>query len=144
MSQRIRIRIQDFYSNAIGEEEYTYVTPEVYEALSQTFRKEAHAEEMRDIRHVSKRRYAEGDTEDILFDAGESLEDIIIRQMEMEVLQSAIQTLSDVQKMRVQMYYFEGMNITEIAEKQGVNVNAVWKSLQLAITQLKKILSNQL
>ena len=52
--------------------------------------------------------------------------------------------LSDVQKARVQMYYFEGMNITEIAERQGVNVNAVWKSLQLAITQLKKILEKQL
>lgn len=143
VSQRIRIRIQDFYSNAIGEEEYTYVTPEVYEALTQTFRKEAHAEEMRDIR-VIRDGYVEGDTETILFECGESLEDIIIRQIEMETLRNAIQTLSDVQKARVQMYYFEGMNITEIGGKQGVNVNAVWKSLQLAITQLKKILTNQL
>ena len=143
MSQRIRIRIQDFYSNAIGKEEYTYVTPEVYEALTQTFRKEAHAEEMRDIRHVIRDGYVEGDTEIILFECGESLEDIIIRQIEMETLRNAIQKLSDVQKARVQMYYFEGMNITEIAERQGVNVNAVWKSLQLAITQLKKILEKQ-
>ena len=144
MSKRIRIKVQDFYRDAIGEEEYTYVTPEVYEALTQTFRREAHAEEMRDIRHVVRDGYVEGDTESILFECGESLEDIIIRKMEMETLQSAIKTLSDVQKARVQMYYFEGMNITEIAERQGVNVNAVWKSLQLAITQLKKILEKQL
>lgn len=56
-----RIRIQDFYSNAIGEKEYEYVTLEVYEALTQTFRKEAHAEEMRDIRHIIKDGYVEGD-----------------------------------------------------------------------------------
>lgn len=140
VSQKIRIKIQDFYSNAIGSVEYAYVSPEVYEALTQTFRKEAHAEEMRDIRHVIRDGYVEGDTECILFECGESLEDTIIRQIEMETLRSAIQTLSDVQKARVQMYYFEEMNITEIAERQGVNVNAVWKSLQLAIKQLKKTL----
>ena len=140
MSEWIRIRVKDFYKDAIGETEYTYVTREVYEALTETFRKEAHAEEMRDIRHVIREGYVEGDTENILFECGESLEDIIIRQIEMETLRNAIQTLSDVQKARVQMYYFEGMNITEIAERQGVSVNAVWKSLQLAIAQLKKIL----
>ena len=42
------------------------------------------------------------------------------------------------------MHYFGGMNITEIAKKQGVNVNEVWKSLRLALAQLKKNLENQL
>ena len=46
MSEWIRIRVKDFYKDAIGETEYTYVTKEVYEALTETFRKEAHAQEM--------------------------------------------------------------------------------------------------
>ena len=52
MSEWIRIRVKDFYKDAVGELEYTYVTREVYEALVDTFRKEAHAQEMRisDIR----------------------------------------------------------------------------------------------
>ena len=48
------IRIRDFYKDAIGEVEYTYVSEEVYEALVDTFRKEAHAEVMRNLRHVTK------------------------------------------------------------------------------------------
>ena len=49
MSEWIRIRVKDFYKDAVGELEYTYVTREVYEALVDTFRKEAHAQEMRRI-----------------------------------------------------------------------------------------------
>ena len=44
MSEWIRIRVKDFYKDAVGELEYTYVTREVYEALADTFRKEAHAD----------------------------------------------------------------------------------------------------
>ena len=38
MSEWIRIRVKDFYKDAVGELEYTYVTREVYEALADTFR----------------------------------------------------------------------------------------------------------
>ena len=54
MSEWIRIRVKDFYKDAVGELEYTYVTREVYEALADTFRNEARAQEMRDIRHTTK------------------------------------------------------------------------------------------
>ena len=36
MSEWIRIRVKDFYKDAVGELEYTYVTREVYEALVDT------------------------------------------------------------------------------------------------------------
>ena len=36
MSEWIRIRVKDFYTDAIGETEYTYVTKEVYKALTET------------------------------------------------------------------------------------------------------------
>ena len=66
MSEWIRIRVKDFYKDAVGELEYTYVTREVYEALVDTFRKEAHAQEMRDIRHTTKDGYTEGETEELV------------------------------------------------------------------------------
>ena len=44
MSKWIKIRVKDFYKDAVGELEYTYVTREVYEALVDTFRKESHAQ----------------------------------------------------------------------------------------------------
>ncbi len=138
MSEWIQIRVKDFYSDAIGETEYTYVTKEVYEALTETFRKEAHAQEMRDLRHMTKEGYTEGETEELAFDSGESLEDMVIRQMELETLQKAMQSLTDVQRERLHLYFFEGLTTREIAEKMGVSQNVVWKSIQGAINNLKK------
>ena len=138
MSEWIRIRVRDFYKDAIGETEYTYVTKEVNEALTETFRKEAHAQQMRDLRHVTKEGYTEGETEDLAFDSSESLEDMVIRQIELETLQKAMQSLTEVQRERLHLYFFEEMTTREIADKFGVSQNVVWKSIQGAISTLRK------
>lgn len=129
MSEWRKIRIQ---------EEYTYVIPEVYEILANTFRKEAHAEQMRDLRNRTAEGYTEGDTEDLLMESPESLEDMVIRQMEIETLQKAMQTLSEIQRERLHLYFFEGMTTREIADRQGTNQNAVWKSIQSGVAVLRR------
>lgn len=82
--------------------------------------------------------YVEGETEDLLIDTGKTLEDQIIKQIELEVLYNAMQSLSEVQKERLHLYFFEGMTMREIAGKTGVSQNVVWKSIQSAINKLKK------
>ena len=138
MSEWIRIRVKDFYNDAIGETEYTYVTKEVYEALTETFRKEAHAQEMRDLRHITKEGYTEGETEDLAFDSGESLEDMVIRQMDLETLQKAMQSLTEVQRERLHLYFFEGLTYRQIAEKKGIGEKNVRESITGAIKKIKK------
>lgn len=138
MSEWIRIRVKDFYKDAIGETEYTYVTKEVYEALTETFRKEAHAQKMRDLRHISKEGYTEGETEDLAFDLDESLEDMVIRQMELETLQKAMQSLTEVQRERLHLYFFEGLTYRQIAEKKGIGEKNVRESITGAIKKIKK------
>ena len=138
MSEWIRIRVKDFYKDAIGETEYTYVTREVYEALTETFRKEAHAQQMRDLRHVTKEGYTEGETEDLAFDSGESLEDMVIRQMELETLKKAMQSLTEVQRERLHLYFFEGLTYRQIAEKKGIGEKNVRESITGAIKKIKK------
>lgn len=138
MSEWIEIRIKDFYKDAVGEAEYAYVSREVYEALADTFRRQAHAEEMRDLRHTTPDGYTEGETEERMMDQGISPEDEAIRRMEIETLQEAMQSLTQIQRERLHLYFFEGMTIREIAEKQGVNRNAVWKSLQKILEHMKK------
>ena len=138
MSEWIRIRVKDFYTDAIGETEYTYVTKEVYEALTETFRKEAHAQEMRDLRHVTKEGYTEGETEDLALDSGESLEDMVIRQMELETLQKAMQSLTEVQRERLHLYFFEGLTYRQIAEKKRIGEKNVRESITGAIKKIKK------
>lgn len=138
MSEWIRIRIKDFYKDAIGEMEYTYVSKEVYEALTDTFRKEAHAEAMRDLRHVTANGYTEGDTEDLMMDTGESLEDMVIRQMELEVLQKAMQSLTEVQRERLHLYFFSGLTFRQIGEKLGVSDMSVRESIDASLKKFKK------
>lgn len=140
MSKKIRIRIKDFYKDAIGEIEYTYVSEEVYEALVNTFRKEAHAEEMRDLRHITKDGYVEGDTEDLLIETEESVEDYVIRQLEIKQLQKAMQQLTENQKERLQLYFFEGLTYRQIGEKLGISDKSVRESIDAALKKIKKII----
>lgn len=138
MSEWIRIRVKDFYKDAVDELEYTYVTREVYEALADTFRKEAHAQEMRDIRHTTKDGYTEGETEDLVELIGESVEDTVIRQMEIENLQQAMQSLTPVQRERLYFYFFEGMTYRQIAAKEGVGEKNIRESINGAVKKIKK------
>ena len=138
MSEWIRIRVKDFYKDAVGEREYTYVTREVYEALADTFSKEAHAQEMRDIRHTTKDGYTEGETEELVELTGESVEDMVIRQMEIETLQKAMQSLTPVQRERLHFYFFEGMTYRQIAAKEGVGEKNIRESINGAVKKIKK------
>lgn len=104
MEGLIKIRLKDYYANAVGEDEFAYVTKEVFEALANIFRREEHAEEMRDLRHRTKVGYAEGETEELTFESGESLEDMVIWRMELETLQKAMQSLTEVQRERLHLY----------------------------------------
>ena len=121
----------------MGEKEFVYVTREVYEALLNTFRREQHAQLMRDIRHLALKGYVEGETEEFLNENEQSLEDEVIHQMDLEILQKAIQSLTQEQKERLYLYFFKGKSIREIARVQGINRNAVWKSIQNTLLQLR-------
>lgn len=76
--------------------------------------------------------------ESIAMESPESLEDMVIRQMEIETLQKAMQTLSEIQRERLHLYFFEGMTTREIADRQGTNQNAVWKSIQSGVAVLRR------
>lgn len=122
MSEWIRIKIKDFYKDAVGETEFTYVSHEVYEALADTFRREAHAEEMRDLRHLTACGYIEGETEERIAEETESLEDMVIHQMELETLQGAAAPL-----------FFEGLTFRQIAEKTGISDMSVRESVEASL-----------
>ncbi len=138
MSEWIRIRIKDFYKDAVGETEYTYVSHEVYEALTDLFRREEHAEEMRDLRHLTAGGYIEGETEEQMAGETKSLEDMMIHQMDLETLQKAVQSLTQVQKERLHLYFFEGMTFRQIAEKTGISDMSVRESVEASLKKIKK------
>ena len=138
MEGLIKIRLKDYYANAVGDDEFAYVTKEVFEALANTFRREEHAEEMRDLRHITKVGYAEGETEELTFESGESLEDMVIWRMELETLQKAMQSLTEVQRERLHLYFFVGLTFRQIGERLSVSDKSVRESIEAALKKIKK------
>ena len=92
---------------------------------------------MRDLRNRTAEGYTEGDTEDLLMESPESLEDMVIRQMEIETLQKAMQTLSEIQRERLHLYFFEGLTYRQIAEKKGIGEKNVRESVASALKKIK-------
>lgn len=140
MSEKIKIKVQDFYKNAVGSEDDVEVSKEVYELLTKIFPREEHCEYMRDIRHLSINGYMEGETEYLINRKDIGLEDIVLNRIQEEKVRQAIQTLTVQQRERVYLYFYDGMTIRGIAERQSVNRNAIWKSLQNALIKMRAVL----
>ena len=70
----------------------------------------------------------------------ESVEDYVIRQLEIKQLQKAMQQLTKNQKERLQLYFFEGLTYRQIGERLGVDEKAVRNSISAALKKIKKIL----
>ncbi len=138
MPEWIRIRIRDFYQNPVGEKEYVCVSKEVYDILADTFRKEEHAQEMKNYRHLTRGGYIEGTTEELASDQENCLEDIVILRMDIETLKKAMQTLSDKQRERLSLYFVDGLSLRQIAERKGISYLAAWQSVELALKKIKK------
>lgn len=70
----------------------------------------------------------------------ELIEDVIIRKVTFEKLHYAIQQLSEIEKRRIKMYYFEDKTLEEIAKIENTSHQAISKSLQNSIRKLKNLL----
>ena len=70
----------------------------------------------------------------------ELIEDIIIKKITFEKLHDAIKKLSEIEKRRIVMYYFEDLTLQEIAKIENTSHQAISKSIQNSILKLKKLL----
>lgn len=70
------------------------------------------------------------------------LEEEVENKLLMEELKKAIDQLSEVQKKRVKLYYFEDMTVEEIADLEGTTHQAISKSVRKAVEEIKKIMKN--
>ena len=84
-------------------------------------------------------------SEESIFNRGvnisESLDDYIIRKTSYEELMNAINQLSNTQRRRVKMYYFDELDLKTIAAIEKTSFQMISKSIKQAIKKLKKILS---
>ena len=75
------------------------------------------------------------------YNVQETVEEQIESKLQSEELYKAISKLSDTQKRRIKMYYFDDMTLKEIAEVEGCSVKNVFKSIEQAKEKLKKFIN---
>lgn len=68
----------------------------------------------------------------------DSVEEIVFKNMLIEKLHKGISNLSEIQKRRVRLYFFEGLTYEQIAIREGCTKMPVKRSIDAAIEKLKK------
>ena len=94
-------------------------------------------------RHMEQSEIWESTLNERAVEVQESVEDIVIRNLQNEKVHRAIDMLPEVQRRRVKMYFFDGMTYEEIAAKEKCKHPAVVKSVKAALEKLKNILEEQ-
>ena len=69
-----------------------------------------------------------------------SIEEEVEKKMKNEELYIAISKLSETQKRRIKMYYFEDKTLKEIATIEGCSIKNIHKSITQSIEKLQKFL----
>lgn len=70
----------------------------------------------------------------------ESCEDAYIKDYEKEILWKAINSLSEKQKRRLLMYFFDGLTFVQISKIENCSERSVKDAVYLALQNLKKFL----
>lgn len=92
--------------------------------------------------HIEHSEIYENNLNDRAMDKPLGVDEIVETTIINEELRKAINSLSEIQKRRIQMYYFDGLTQQEIANKEGTSLRAVQYTLNNAIKELKEILKN--
>ena len=101
-------------------------------------RKREQAEERRDRRHLSDKDIDRNDLDNFLADRPADFVELIAKASEAETLRRALDCLTDTQRRRVQMYFFDGFTYRQIAEFENANEKSVRESITGALGKLKK------
>lgn len=136
------INLKDYYPEIYTEDEFLWVSKDVYKVCCQfdTDKKTA----WRNARRRPKNIPLEDDNalEIHLVTSPVPLFELVQMNLTSEALHEAISTLSKKQSRRIYEYYFLGYSKTEIAKMEGVSKVQITKSIQKALKSLRKILNN--
>ena len=92
--------------------------------------------------HIEHSEIYENNLNERAMDKPLGVADIVETMLINEELKKAINELSDIQKRRIKMYYFEDMKVEEIAILENTTHQAVSKSIRKGIEEIKKNIKN--
>lgn len=144
------------YSLNYNEENHTYkvsfkdginifheieVSEKIYEAFDK-FELEDISQMHKYERHIEHSEIYENTLNSRAVDKPVNLEQEVENKIMVDELKNAINLLSEVQKRRLKMYYFEDMTLKQIADIEGCSPKNVFKSIEQAKENIKKNLKN--
>jgi RNA polymerase sigma factor (sigma-70 family) len=127
------------YKLAGGKRIRLEVTGEVKELLEQSDR-QIRSQRRQDRRHLEKEEYEDGLDDTTIVYPHEDFADLVIRMDSYKRLYAAISKLSETQRRRLRMRFFDGLTYRSIAVIENVSHKAIEDSIIRAIKRLKTIL----
>lgn len=129
------------YKTANGSRICVEVSTSVKELLEQSDR-QIRSQRRQDRRYLDFTPLTDEVLEISLFGVYEDTADLLERMERDAQLHKAIGKLTEVQRRRLSLYYFEGLTYSQIAKLEGVSHRAVIYSIEQALKQLKTLCQN--
>ena len=126
------------YITADGKRICVEVSTPVKELLEQSDR-QIRSQRRQDRRHLDFTVHTDEDFASSLLPAYEDTADLLERIERDARLYDAIGKLTEVQRRRLYMFYFEELSYSQIAKLEGVYYRSVIDSIRQAIKQLRKL-----
>lgn len=117
------------------------ITEKVYSAFDK-FELEDISQIHKERKHIERNEVYEETLYHRAIDTSVSVEEQVENKLINDELRKAINKLSDVQKRRIKMYYFEGLTQQQIADREHTSIRAIQYTLNDSIKKLKEILKN--
>ncbi|MGC4019948.1 MAG: sigma-70 family RNA polymerase sigma factor [Muricomes sp.] len=93
-------------------------------------------------RHIEQSEIWDSTLNTRAFHKPHNMEESVLKKFLIESLHMAIGKLTDIQRRRLILYYFEDMTYEQIAQREGCTKVPVKRSIDAAIKQLEKELKN--
>lgn len=127
------------FKKANNETQKINVSKEVYDMLDR-FELDDLKELNEYDRHLEHSEMFDGELYKKAISKSKLTDEVVEQKIEFEELYKAINSLSKVQKRRIKMYYFKGLNLREIADIEKCSIMSVKNSLDSGIIKLKNFL----
>ncbi len=125
------------FKDGQGDTYFLEISEELYETFNEF--ELADIKELNIVdRHIEHSELTEESLNNRAVRIEKSVEDIVLQNMYFEQLQEGIDSLSDVQRRRLILHYFDGRTYEEIAEKERCSHVAIIYSVNAAVKNLKK------
>lgn len=90
-------------------------------------------------RHLEQSELTDEEIYNRAFETGDSIEDTVMKNIEKEKIQQALNELTEAQHRRIELHIVNEITIRDIAQLEKVRKKQIEKSLQIGLKKIKKI-----